>query len=447
MNIEKNLIKLEMEDVTKNTIVKKDNSLLDGKYTLTLHQAQFISFMVSLIKIEDSSFQEYEINLSNLLSIMKVERKNWKQLSKTLTQLLQKIVIITDNENEIFKTTILSSFRIINSKDIVSFGFHHSMRPLLLQLKSKFTQIKLEEIFNFKSVYTIKFYEILKRELDKHNYLKKVYLPTFKYELEELKEIMVGDYNLKEDKIVYPKTYINYNDFKKRILLVAQKELRTKSSHYFEFEEKKTKRKVTNLIFTIHKKKKDRINELHTDIDVLESLKTYKDYMDMPFENRHFNLIKEIRANKNKVFFRPYLMNKINVASNYYPHVTYGLNSKNLIINRFSKEVLDKYDVNAVICFLADHKEFLYDLQPKIEEYIGFYFDIKITAKNILGYYNDEVQNFTIKQVKTNEDNTIVIQFVSESQYINLKFKDINSFLKKINNMQVRIEDLRPLNS
>jgi plasmid replication initiation protein len=424
----------------------KSNDFINGKYSLNLHQAQFLCYMISLVRVDDKDFKNYEISLTDLLKIMNVERKNWKQLSIALTLLMQKVVILHNTKTRIAKTTLLSWFDIDTETDIVKFSFHESMQPLLLELKSKFTQTNLKTIFRFRSVYTIKFHEMIKRELGfqkkKNNNQSKI---TFKYNLEELKEILTGDFDIKQDKVVYPKTYNLYGDFKRKVIQVAQKELKAKSNYSFEFEEKKTKRKVTSIIFTATEAKseeKQKINEIDKSVDVIKSIRTYNEYLEMAFENKHFNLIKRIRESKSKVFFRPYFMNKINLGSNYYPHVTFAINSKSLIVNKFSKEVLDKPTVNAVICFLADHEQYLYDIEPKFEEYIGFYFDIKITAKNVLGYFNDETKLFLLKAVEIQEDMSAIVTFEVDKQMCKLRFKDVKTFIRKLDNLKVKMEDV-----
>jgi plasmid replication initiation protein len=430
------LVKIDLENTKNNLIVKRDNTLIDGKYALTLHQAQFVSFMVSLVKVEDSYFKEYEINLSDLLSIMRVRRENWRQLSRTLTQLLQKIVVITDTVDEIHKTTLLSSFRIINSQDVIKFSFHDSMKPLLLQLKSKFTQVKLEEIFNFKSVYSIKFYEILKRELDRHNRYKIASALTFKYDLEELKEIMVGDYDLKKDKVVYPKTYHKYNDFKKRILVVAQTELKAKSRHYFTFEEKKTKRKVTSLIFTIHATDKKEKQKIRDEELVQEQIAIDKINLDK-FEHEDFKMLNKIRKEYlNKSFFRPFHLNEI-FDKVYFPNTTFfieEIDGKPLMFRLYQDKIflLEKEEINMGIKFLSQNPEYLGDMSFKVEDYIGLHTYIKVTGKDIFGNQNNSDILFKTEEIKdySKEEDTKIVKFSNEKYHFFIKIINKDNFIK-----------------
>ena len=231
------LVELDDESFDNNQMVLKSNDFIHAKYSLNLHQAQFLCYMISLVRVDDKDFKNYEISLTDLLKIMNIERKNWKRLRISLRLLMQKVVTVAETKTKVAETTLLSYFEIDNEIDLVTFRFDISMKPLLLELKSNFTQTNLKTIFRFKSVYTIKFHEILKREIGfqkkKNNNQSKI---TFKYNLEELKEILTGDFDIKQDKVVYPKAYERYHKFKEAVIQVAQKELKAKSNYSFEFE-------------------------------------------------------------------------------------------------------------------------------------------------------------------------------------------------------------------
>jgi plasmid replication initiation protein len=421
---EKELV--DIGKVDSNMLAKKDNGLIDGKYAMTLHQAQFISFMISLVKVEDEDFKVYEMPLNELLQVMNVDRKNWRQLSRTLTQLMTKIVITKDDEDGISKTTLLSSFHVNNKDDIVTFKFDSDMKPLLLNLKNKFTQIDLKDIFKFKSVYTIKFYEIIKREFDIHKYYNKHDLPIFSYELEELKEIMVGDYNPKKDKVEYPASYKLYNRFKEKILLSAQKELKEKCKYYFEFEEKKLGRKVNKLTFFI-KQNENYNQEVEENKTSCIADKSIDELKQEKFEHNDFLMLDKIRSEYlGKPFFRLYHMREIEGFETYMPDMTLILKdtaNKPLIINSYTQEPLKKEEVNAVIKYLNENPETLGDIEPKMGEYKGLWVNIKVNGKY------SEIMKFKIYDTKK-EDNKDVVSFESEYYNFSIKSSDIYEFIR-----------------
>ena len=55
-----------------------------------------------------------------------------------------------------------SHAKYVEGKGVINISFHKSLKPYLLQLKSRFTQYKINSIVKFKSSYSIRFYELLK---------------------------------------------------------------------------------------------------------------------------------------------------------------------------------------------------------------------------------------------------------------------------------------------
>jgi plasmid replication initiation protein len=423
-NREKELV--DIEKVDGNMLIKKDNGLIDGKYAMTLHQAQFVSFMISLVRVEDEDFKDYEMPLNELLQIMNIERKNWRRLTKSLKSLMQKVIILNDTEKVFSATTLLNWFEVNEEKDTVIFSFHKSMKPLLLNLKNKFTQIDLKDIFKFKSVYTIKFYEIIKRELNIHKHYNKHDLPIFGYELEELKEIMVGDYNLKKDKVEYPTSYKIYNRFKDKVLLPAQKELKEKCKYYFDFEEKKLGRKVNKLTFFV--RENENYNEgPEENKESCIADKNIDELKQEKFKHEDFLMLDRIRNEYvNKPFFRPYHMRGIEGFETYMPDMTLILKeteNKPLIINGYTNEPLKKDDVNAVIKYLNDNPKSLGDIIPDVLEYVGLVVDIKVNGKY------SEVMRFKIIDI-SKKDGKDVITFENEYYTFGIKSSDVYEFVR-----------------
>jgi plasmid replication initiation protein len=96
-------------------------------------------------------------------------------------------------------------------------------------------------------------YEIIESKINIYEKYQNHYLLEFEYKIEELKEIMVGDYDYKSEQIQIPKAYSKYNNFKRKVIDTAYAELKKKGEYYFEYEPIKTGRKITNIKFTIHK--------------------------------------------------------------------------------------------------------------------------------------------------------------------------------------------------
>lgn len=241
-----------------NDLIVKDNRLIQARYHLSKTQIKFIAFMSSRIGKDDIDFFTYEMRLNDMLGMLDIERKNIKYLDNTLTDLMTKIIVVQDNEEVIEKSVLVSYFKIDKKNDLVEYRFDKAMKPFLLQLKTNFTKLSLEKIMNFDSSYTIRMYEILEQKAALLKKYKNEKLITFEMDLQELKEILVGEF--KKGQIVIKKSYERFSNFKQMVLNVAYEELKEKGDYYFEYDEIKTVRSVTSIKFHIMTNK-DKIKE------------------------------------------------------------------------------------------------------------------------------------------------------------------------------------------
>lgn len=147
--------------------------------------------------------------------------------------------IIFPGENggveEIVNVSWLSSSAYSKGSGIIRLCFDPKLKRFLLQLKSHFTNYRLENVVQLKSQYSIRIYELLK-QYEKIG--QRVFL------LEELREIL----GIEEGE------YVLYGNFKQKVLLVAQKELKGKTDLSFELEEIKVGHGVGKLRFYIKSK-------------------------------------------------------------------------------------------------------------------------------------------------------------------------------------------------
>jgi plasmid replication initiation protein len=96
-------------------------------------------------------------------------------------------------------------------------------------------------------------YEIIESRVTVYEKYKNRNLLNFEYKIEDLKEILLGEYNSRDENIKIPKSYKRYNNFKRKVLDIAYKELKEKGDYHFEYESIKTSRTYTSIKFTIIK--------------------------------------------------------------------------------------------------------------------------------------------------------------------------------------------------
>ena len=221
----------------KNYIVTKSNKLITCSYDLSLQEQKIILTLASMVQPQDTEFKEYEFKIKDFIELLGIkDQSKYTELPKITRELKKKVFDIREG-TDIIQVSWLGGVRYKTKEGILILSLDKGLKPYMLQLKELYTSYKIENILSLKSKYSIRFYEILKSNLFKKN---------TEIELEELKE-MVGS---KE------KSYSVYQNFKNKVINVAQKELKDKTDISFDYEEIKTGRKVTSIKFIINQNKK-----------------------------------------------------------------------------------------------------------------------------------------------------------------------------------------------
>jgi len=242
-------------DKGNNDVIVKSNKLINAKYNFTLLQQRFLAYVCRNIRKGDKTFFSYQVTISSFCSALGIERKSLRANTRYITALMQKVITLQDNENAIEYVTLLSYFKVDFKANLVTYRFDEAMSPLLLDLKSKLTKTNYKHIMNFKSTYTIRFYEIIEARTKQFERYKNKKLLNYRVDLQELKEQLVGDFNLQKNKYTISKSYNNFAHFRVKVLEVAQKELTERNDYTFNYEVVKESNKVVAVDFEIIRNK------------------------------------------------------------------------------------------------------------------------------------------------------------------------------------------------
>lgn len=244
----------ELSPVTKKDskdLIFKSNVLVNGKYDITMVQARFLVFVSSLVNAYDKNLFTYQIQTSTVLDYLGIDRANIKWLVGTLTKLQTSLVCLQDDNEAIEYATFLGWFRLDKKNDLLEFRFDASMKPHYLQLKNNFVTLEKNKYLDFTSMYTVKFYEYIKYNYQLFERYKNNGYREFEVDLEDFTKQFASTFDHKKGVFEVPKSYKSYSDFRKKVLEVAQKELKEKNDIYFDFEEIKVNKAVKRLIITI----------------------------------------------------------------------------------------------------------------------------------------------------------------------------------------------------
>jgi len=121
---------------------------------------------------------------------------------------MKKVITIQEGNN-ILKVAWLSGVRVLRGEGIVEMEFSPYLKPYLLQLKKRFTSYKLQDVIQLKSAYSVRIYELLKQYET---------LGQRIFTIDELRYILAIQEN----------EYKLYHQFKQRILLHSQNEIKKK---------------------------------------------------------------------------------------------------------------------------------------------------------------------------------------------------------------------------
>ncbi|NUF50686.1 RepB family plasmid replication initiator protein [Gilliamella sp. ESL0250] len=219
-------------------IVYKSNDLVSASYNLTLAEQRIILFAISKLNPASADNKTVVIKANEFAEQFKNIDKNsiYKAIKDGLDDLYNKSIILKDNQKKItFRWLQAKTY--YNNEAVAELVFSDHIIPYLFDLKNKFTKYKLSNISTFKSVYSIRLYELLAQ----YKVIK-----TRNIEVEELREMLLLN-----------NKYTRLFDLKKRVLEKAVKELNDKSDLSISY-------KIENdvIAFSIKSKKMEEDKEL-----------------------------------------------------------------------------------------------------------------------------------------------------------------------------------------
>lgn len=225
--------KLKKED-QKNELIVQHNHLIEARYHLTLQEKRLMCWLASQVKQTDEDFKEHELPIKEFAELIDVKGDHLYKTLDTIThKLMQKIITIRSLKKKGFaKAALLGGVEYYEGQGIIKLSFHPYLKPYMLQLKDRFTQISLGDVMGLRSVHAMRIYEVLKQ-----------------YESIGNREISLSD--LRDYCGIEEGKYKKFNNLKKDVLDRAKREINNKTDLLIGYEEIKTSRKITSIKFTI----------------------------------------------------------------------------------------------------------------------------------------------------------------------------------------------------
>jgi plasmid replication initiation protein len=225
----------QLVEATYPRIIEKKNGGTEIDFKVTTRAHKVSRLIISLISPDDQDLRYYKVDISTLKSYLgyKPEFPNGKfyqDLKEIANRLNKQPIEIRPDPQRIITAYFISSYELNHKTGEITFEISGQLKPFLLQLKNNFTSVQLENIPRLSSGYSIRLYEILYQ----YKFIGKRAFDN----IDRLQQMLGSSYG-------------KYSHFKARVLEFAKQDITKNTNITFDYEEIKTGKKVTKLVFHI----------------------------------------------------------------------------------------------------------------------------------------------------------------------------------------------------
>lgn len=249
--------------------MRQSNELIEASYKIaTIGESRLIRLLLSQIQPTDEDFKIYKISavdFANVFGLNSRDGRIYELIYEASDALTSRKIRIKDGKSWLL-TNWLSSAKYTAGSGYVELRFDANLKPYLLQLKGYFTQYKLDRVINFKSLYSIRLFELLKAEEFKAN--KDGFKRFFDYE------------DLRDKLGLENQEYSFFKDFRVNVIEVAQREINANSDISIidiVYDKTPGERKYSQIVFHCEKSKRDESGEVHAQNQEVEKEKKIPD--------------------------------------------------------------------------------------------------------------------------------------------------------------------------
>ena len=263
-------------------VIRKANELVEARYRFDLWEMRVFAKMLMSIRSEDKDLHRYNIHINEIIKDFNLHDKgdNYTAIKEAANKLLSKVIEIekvTTEGVKWFRAPLLigvEGFTDRRDGNYLSVQFHPDLKPFLLELKERYLQYDIRNLWGLSSVYSVRMYELLKQyeKIGKRHFA-----------IEDLRHILG----------ILPDEYKLYGHFKSKIILKAQADLNESTDILFDFVEQKQGKRVVGITFQIRKNRSERLlleekNIAHPQTKVAEIIET----LDNEFLEKTFEIVK-----------------------------------------------------------------------------------------------------------------------------------------------------------
>ena len=218
-----------MKNITDKIIVKR-NEIIKASYKLTPNEQAIILTTISKMDRDISDQISYELNIKELSNITNTNEKMAYKYFKEAAQRLYRRELMFQSHGSNKLSRWVQEIEYIDHQGVIRINFSKRIIPYLTNIKENFTAYNLSHVVKFKSCYGVRFYELIKQWANTKSEL-----------IISIKEI--------KGLLQLSSSYNRMFNFKKKVIEPALKDINTFSDLHVVYDQKKTGRKVTHIIF------------------------------------------------------------------------------------------------------------------------------------------------------------------------------------------------------
>ena len=223
--------------LSKKELIVKSNQDIEASYQLSSTKQRIVLAAISKIsRYEEITDDEiYRVTVDDLKNLGVHEKTAYRDLKDGVNRLYDRSINLAIDDESI-KMRWVQSIRFLESKSVVGLRFSKEILPFISNLSREFTKYSLSDIAGMSSAYAIRIYELLSQ-----------YRSIGKREIsvESLRKMLeLG------------KRYPLFADLKRWVIDTAVDQINEYSPLKVTYEQKKTGRKVTHILFSFKEKTK-----------------------------------------------------------------------------------------------------------------------------------------------------------------------------------------------
>ena len=233
-----------------NNQIVKSNQVVEASYQLSAIEQRIVLAAISYIpKNQEVSDDElYSVGVEQLKELGVHEKTAYRDLKEGINRLYERSInLILDGKS--IKIRWVQEIQFIDGQSTAGIRFSKEILPFISNLSREFTKYALSDIAGLSSSYAIRIYELL-----------------VQYRSLGKRQLAIDDMRTM---LALGKKYPLFADFKKRVIDTAVEQINEHSPINVEYEQKKTGRKVTHILFTFKEKPK-KINLASESIELSE---------------------------------------------------------------------------------------------------------------------------------------------------------------------------------